>query len=113
MTCPRSLLPARGDSDQYPETGVEGYFHRKKDSRMSSIPKKNVVLLGKGDLSIRIADWFLHSENYHLQTVVPVMPEPTWTASLANWSRENGVPVIASGHYKDLPGVSEAGWNVD
>ena len=62
---------------------------------------KNVVLLGKGTLAIKAANWFLQNEN--LVAVVPDMPEPTWTESLANWAKVNNVPVIESGHYKDLP----------
>ena len=63
---------------------------------------RNVVLLGKGDLAIRIAEWFHDAPEYNLCAVVPVMPEPRWTASLVNWCQEHQVPAIASGHYKDL-----------
>ena len=38
---------------------------------------QTVVVMGKGDLAIRIADWFLRSDKYKLVAVVPVMPEPT------------------------------------
>jgi methionyl-tRNA formyltransferase len=64
---------------------------------------KTVVVLGKGDLAIKVANWFLHSEQYELAAIVPVMPEPTWTQSFAGWARSSGVAVIESGHYKDLP----------
>lgn len=74
---------------------------------------KTVVLLGKGELAIRVAEWFRQSDKYELTAVVPVMPEPTWAPSLAGWAKRNGVPVIESGHYKDLPKVSENGWSVD
>jgi methionyl-tRNA formyltransferase len=63
---------------------------------------KTVILLGKGDLSVRIADWFQSSQQYDLIAVVPVMPEPSWTASLSTWARENGVRVVESGHYRHL-----------
>lgn len=63
---------------------------------------KRVVLMGKGDLAIRIANWFLRSEKYALVEVVPVIPEPSWTGSLATWARNNGVPDVDSGHYRDL-----------
>lgn len=63
---------------------------------------RNVVLLGKGDLAIRIAEWFHQSPAYNLRAVVPVIPEPRWAASLADWCAVQNVPVIASGDYKDL-----------
>jgi len=74
---------------------------------------KRVVVLGKGDLSIRVADWFLNSEQYKLVAIVPVIPEPSWTQSLATWSRANGVPLIESGHYKDLPNISATDGGID
>lgn len=80
---------------------------------MSTNNKPTVVLLAKGDLAIRVADWFLRSEKYQLQAIVPVIPEPTWAPSLADWARAKGVPVIESGHYRDLPGVADPGWSVD
>jgi methionyl-tRNA formyltransferase len=75
--------------------------------------RKQVVLLGKGDLSIRIAEWFSQSPDYQLQAIVPVVPEPTWTGSLASWARVHGVPVVESGHFRDLPGVRAEDWRVD
>ncbi|HLJ78641.1 MAG TPA: formyltransferase family protein [Acidobacteriaceae bacterium] len=74
---------------------------------------KRVVLLGKGDLAIRIANWFLHSDKYTLAEVVPVMPEPSWTASLSRWARENGVPIVESGHYRDLRELQAGDGRVD
>jgi len=62
--------------------------------------RKNIVLLGKGSLAIKIARWFM--ENHNLIAVVPDMPEPTWTSSLTNWCEDNNVPVVSSGDYKDL-----------
>ena len=49
---------------------------------------KQVVLLGKGELAIRCGAWFLASAEHQLTHVVPVMPEPGWTPSLADWARE-------------------------
>jgi methionyl-tRNA formyltransferase len=74
---------------------------------------ETVVVMGKGDLAIKVADWFLHSKEYKLVAIVPVMPEPVWAKSFANWGRTNGVEVIDSGHYKDLPGISTVGEVVD
>ena len=66
---------------------------------------KNVVLLGKGSLSIKIAEWF--KENYNLVAVVPDTPEPTWTASLSDWAKLNDIPVIPSGDYEDIEGIDD------
>lgn len=74
---------------------------------------RTALVMGKGDLAIRVADWFLRSEEYELVAIVPVMPEPVWTKSLASWGRRNGVQVIESGHYKDLPGISTVEGGVD
>lgn len=63
---------------------------------------RNVVVMGKGDLAIKVAGWFEESDKYKLAAVVPVMPEPTWTTSFAQWARTNGILVVESGHYKDL-----------
>ena len=80
---------------------------------MRSHAQRNVVLLGKGALAIRIADWFCRSSEYGLQCVVPVVPEPDWTDSLAEWCSARGVPCIASGHYQDIPCVRAQNWSVD
>jgi len=63
---------------------------------------RNVVLLGKGDLAIRVAEWFLAAPDYRLAAIVPVIPEPKWTASLATWANQHQIPIIESGHYRDL-----------
>jgi methionyl-tRNA formyltransferase len=66
---------------------------------------RRAIVLGKGTLAIQIADWFHRSADYELQHIVPVMPEPAWTESLAGWARAHGVPVVDSGHWRDLPDV--------
>lgn len=63
---------------------------------------RDVVLLGKGSLAVKVAQWFADSAEYDLAAIVPVVPEPTWTESLAGWARERGVAVVESGHYRDL-----------
>jgi len=63
---------------------------------------KQVIVLGKGTLAIRIADWFLQSPNYELIQIVPVVPEPAWTDSLIGWACAHEIPYTESGHYKDL-----------
>lgn len=70
-----------------------------------ALEMKNVVVMGKGKLAIRIADWFLTSKDYRLAALVPVIPEPSWTESISEWARTKGVPIIESGHYKDLPQI--------
>ncbi|HEV2729420.1 MAG TPA: formyltransferase family protein [Terriglobales bacterium] len=74
---------------------------------------RTVVVMGKGDLAISVAGWFLHSQDYKLFAIVPVVPEPVWTNSFANWGRANGIQVVESGHYKDLPGMTGDDGNVD
>jgi len=74
---------------------------------------RSVILLGKGDLAIRIGDWFLDSPEWQLDRVVPVMPEPTWTGSISQWATRNGVEHVESGDYRDIPGVNIDGWSVD
>jgi methionyl-tRNA formyltransferase len=74
---------------------------------------KTVVVLGKGTLAIQVADWFLRSPDHALRLVVPVIPEPRWTDSLAAWCRAHGVPVVESGHYADIPSARHGDWRVD
>lgn len=65
--------------------------------------ERTAVVLGKGTLAIRIADWFRAHPDWRLTCVVPVMPEPSWTDSLTDWAMGNGVSPIESGHWADLP----------
>jgi len=63
---------------------------------------KSVVVLGKGDLAIKVAQWFYHSPDYDLVAIVPTVPEPAWTASFMEWAQGAGVPIVESGRYTDL-----------
>ena len=74
---------------------------------------KTVIVLGKGSLAIQVAEWFRRSPDHALLLVVPVMPEPKWTDSLAGWCRSRGVPMVESGHYVDIPNVRRGDWGVD
>ena len=74
---------------------------------------KTAILLGKGTLAIRVAQWFLASPDYELTRVVPVIPEPVWTDSLSQWAADHNVPIVESGRFKDIPGAQEEGWGVD
>lgn len=72
---------------------------------------KTVILLGKGLLSIKVAEWFLKNKDYQLLAIVPSIPEPSWQPSVSEWALENGVKIIPTGHYKDIPG--EDGRSID
>jgi len=74
---------------------------------------KTVVVMGKGELAIKVANWFRQSKDYELEAIVPVIPEPSWAQSLLNWSQINGVSVTESGHYRDLPQLSQNGASLD
>jgi methionyl-tRNA formyltransferase len=65
---------------------------------------RRAVLLGKGELAIRVAQWFAQADDYELAAIVPVIPEPGWTASLREWARSAGIPCVDSGHHRDLRG---------
>ena len=64
---------------------------------------KRTVLLGKGDLAIRVARWLLESDDHQLTCVVPVVPEPTWSGSLIDWTEGAKVPLCESGRFADVP----------
>jgi hypothetical protein len=64
---------------------------------------RTVVLLGKGDLAVRVAEWFVGAHDWQLTHVVPVVPEPAWTQSLSEWADGNAVPRVESGHWAGLP----------
>ncbi|MFH1671315.1 MAG: formyltransferase family protein [Candidatus Portnoybacteria bacterium] len=75
--------------------------------------KKKVIVLGKGILAIKVADWLRKSKEYELVFIVPVIPEPTWTESFLGWGKNCKVPMVESGHYQDLPQVKEPSWKID
>jgi methionyl-tRNA formyltransferase len=63
---------------------------------------RRVTVMGKGNLAIKVSNWFLCSDEYDLEAVIPVIPEPKWAESLVGWARENKVNVVETGHYRDL-----------
>jgi hypothetical protein len=65
--------------------------------------KMNVVLLGKGVLAGRIADWLCENEQYQLLCVVPNNPCSHWTLRLEDWAKGKNVAVIESGRAADVP----------
>jgi methionyl-tRNA formyltransferase len=64
--------------------------------------RHRTVLFGKGTLAIRIAEWFVQSARHDLIAVVPVVPEPEWTDSLADWASTTEVSCVSSGDWRDL-----------
>jgi methionyl-tRNA formyltransferase len=64
---------------------------------------KRTVVLGKGTLAVRAAAWLTAQPGFDLELVVPVVPEPAWTESLTEWARAEGVAVVESGHFRDVP----------
>lgn len=67
------------------------------------IKNRDITLLGKGDLCVKIANWLWDSK-YPLTRVVPVVPEPSWCESLSRWANEKDLEVISSGDYRDIKG---------
>lgn len=63
--------------------------------------EKAIAILGKGELATRIAGWFINDPRYSIY-IVPVIPEPTWTTSLLDWTKGRNVATVTSGNYKDL-----------
>jgi|TARA_R100001377_G_C3190915_1_gene110577 methionyl-tRNA formyltransferase len=61
---------------------------------------ERIVLLGKGDLAVSIAEWLFYN-SYTIDKVVPVIPEPDWCSSLAKWATKKGIEVVSSGDYKE------------
>jgi methionyl-tRNA formyltransferase len=64
-----------------------------------------IILLGKGDLSIKVAEWIL--KNHELVLVVPDSPEPSWTSSLTKWCINNQISFIPSGDYKEITNLQD------
>jgi len=74
---------------------------------------KEVILMGKGTLAIKIAKWFNENPNYNLKLIVPVIPEPVWTDSLIEWSKQNNIEYMKSGNYQDILEVNNDNWEID
>ena len=75
--------------------------------------KKKAIVMGKGYLGIKVAQWFLGSCDYELTWIVPVIPEPEWTDSIGEWAGRNDIPCISSGRYQDIPQVQEEAFSAD
>lgn len=62
-----------------------------------------VLLLGKGEMAIRVGTWLLNRENgyYDIACALPVVPEPEWAASFRGWCEKRLVPHFYSGDWRD------------
>jgi len=67
---------------------------------------KKVIVMGKGDLCIKVCEWFHQNSSYIITHIVPVSPEPTWTGSIMNWAKKHKVNLVDSGNYRDLSAES-------
>lgn len=76
-------------------------------------PERDVVLLGKGELAIRIGEWFATTPGYRIVAVVPVVPEPSWTPSLIAWARRRELPVVENGRCDAIPQLADSDWRAD
>lgn len=74
--------------------------------------ERRAVVLGKGTLAIKVAEWFNGSSEYELAAVVPVIPEPAWTDSLVEWAKSADIPYIESGRYDQLD-LAQNGGRID
>ena len=74
---------------------------------MEGIAKKEVIVMGKGWLAIEVAKCIQASSAHSIAMIVPVMPEPAWTDSFTAWGKANGIPVVESGAYKDIPALQD------
>lgn len=64
---------------------------------------KRVAVLGKGELAVRVADYFRQSEaEFRLVGAVPVRPEPAWSESFTDWCRKHQVAIYDT--HDGLPG---------
>lgn len=63
----------------------------------------NVVLMGKGVLAGKVADWLYGNNQYNLVCVVPTNPPSPWTLRLEDWAKGKTVPVIDFGEAADVP----------
>jgi len=75
--------------------------------------QRTALVLGKGELAIRVAEWFRTSSAWELLAVVPVVPEPEWADSLVSWAGTHGVGVVASGDCEDVATLLGNAWSVD
>jgi len=74
---------------------------------------KNVILLGKGAIGIKVADWLHNHPDFELKLIVPAVPEPAWTDSIIGWAEAHGVPHVPSGKFHDIPNVRDDDWQID
>ena len=74
---------------------------------------RTTIVMGKGELAVKVADWFLAADGYELIAIVPNMPESDWTVSLRDWAVKKGIVAVESGLVRDVAGSHEPAWHVD
>jgi methionyl-tRNA formyltransferase len=65
-----------------------------KTGSMKELKNKTVVVLGKGSLAIKIADYFNSAEEFNLLGIIPVLPEPEWSDSFISWAVNRNVEIL-------------------
>ena len=75
--------------------------------------RQKIIICGKGELAVKVAEWFYSNPKYELISIVPVIPEPLWTESFSKWGKKNKIKIISSGKVEDIEGVSEDDWKID
>ncbi len=55
---------------------------------------KDFYLFGKGELAIYCAEKYLSRYDKNNLKIIPVIPEPSWSNSLIEWSKKNKVEII-------------------
>jgi methionyl-tRNA formyltransferase len=78
-----------------------------------TVPRKRVIVMGKGALALRVARWFAGRTEYALERIVPVVPEPAWADSLIEWAESAGIAYVETGSYRDIPSIDTPSWRVD
>src|SRR5688572_25422578 len=74
---------------------------------------RTTIVMGKGELAVKVADWFLAADDYELVAVVPNVPESDWTVSPKDWAAQKGAAAVESGLVRDIPDSREPAWHVD
>lgn len=72
-----------------------------------------VIVMGKGELAIRVARWFTERTDYELVAALPSAHELPWGRSFRAWARESHAAVVESGHYRDVAALLGDAYRVD
>jgi methionyl-tRNA formyltransferase len=80
---------------------------------------KTVVVCGKGDLAVRILEWFLkRPAKYKIICIVPVKSEEQelddWVSTeLVDTALSHKIPVVDSGKIEDIEGINKSDFQCD